>query len=91
MVWLFATQSFIQIRLTVAELQKSQKYGNPELLKSNLSLGFPWYGYSPPKVSSKLGSLLQSYSIEKHMATLNKKSKGIVQGPTTTGPTRTWI
>ena len=42
------------------------------------SLGFPWCGYSPPKVSSKLGSLLQSYSIEKHMATLTSKKSNLI-------------
>ena len=128
MAWLFTTQSFIQIRQTIAKLQKKQKYGNPDLQKLNLSFAFPWHGQSPqtfvqigvtiaelqkkqiygnpdlkksnlpfvflwhgelsPKVSYKSGSLLQSYSIEKHMPTLNKKIKGIVQGPVTTGPTR---
>ena len=81
------TQNFVQIGLTIAELQKKQIYGNLDLKKSNLPFAFSWHGESSPKVSYKSGSPLQSYSIEKHMATLNKKIKGIVQGPVTTGPT----
>ena len=37
LVWLFTTQSFIQIGLTIAELQERQNYGNPELKKLNPS------------------------------------------------------
>ena len=81
------TQNFVQIGLTIAELQKKQIYGNPDLKKSNLPFVFLWHGELSPKGSYKSGSLLQSYSIEKHMPTLNKKIKGIVQGPVTTGPT----
>ena len=87
MAWTITTQSFVQIGLTIAELQKKQIYGNPDLKKSKLPFAFPWHGQSSPKVSSKSGLPLQSYSIEKHMATLNKKIEGIVQGPVTTGPT----
>ena len=47
MAWLFTTQSFIQIRQTIAKLQKKQKYGNPDLQKLNLSFAFPWHGQSP--------------------------------------------
>ena len=83
MAWLFTTQSFIQIGQTIAKLQKKQKYGNPDLKKSNFPFAFLWQGESSPKVLYKSGSPLQSYSIEKHMATLNKRIKGIMQGPMT--------
>ena len=43
--------------------------------KLNFSLGVPWYDYSPPKVSSKSGSPLQSYRKDKIMATLNSKNQ----------------
>ena len=81
MVWLYTTQSFIQIGLTIAGLQKSQNYGNPELKKIKPAIRRPMVWASTTQSFVTIGVTVADYSIEKHMATLNKKIRALCKVP----------